>query len=112
MKNVLISNFGTVVLCCACFGCAALQEVSVEQDSSVVQRPLCGGYSEWRNPSEDELAVFKTATAGTEYHSLTPTSVASQVVAGTNFRFLCGEKTLVVFRPLPGRGAPVVTAVE
>lgn len=47
--------------------------------------------------------------------SYTPESVATQVVAGTNYRFICTAKTatpgpetyeaeIIVFQPLPGQG--------
>jgi len=69
--------------------------------------PAAGGWTEKNEtPSEDDAAVFAQAVAGTEYADYEPVSLlGTQVVAGTNFRFLCktpdgAEKIVTVFRDL------------
>lgn len=82
---------------------------------------LCGGFSEQRPLVAEDSAVFATATKDYAYLNLKPLSVATQVVAGTNFMFLCtmqafggGEESVQVkvFRPLPGRGDPQLISVD
>ena len=54
--------------------------------------------------------------------SYTPESVATQVVAGTNYRFICTAKTatpgpetyeaeIIVFQPLPGQGEAKIAKI-
>lgn len=54
---------------------------------------LCGGFSfdaAYGNVTADEKAIFEKATAGMEGAALEPLSViGTQVVAGTNYAFLC-----------------------
>lgn len=82
---------------------------------------LCGGFSEQRPLAAEDSAVFATATKDYAYLNLKPLSVATQVVAGTNFMFSCtmqafggGEESVQVkvFRPLPGRGDPQLISVD
>lgn len=49
---------------------------------------VCGGYTEQREPNDEELRLFEEVT-GTGEMIITPLSVATQVVAGTNYKFLC-----------------------
>lgn len=79
---------------------------------------LCGGYTEQREPTEEEMAMFAEATDNNP--DLTPLSVSTQVVAGTNYKFWCRCKTeddcghcwVTIFKPLPGQGNPKVTSTE
>lgn len=75
---------------------------------------LVGAYSEWISPvPADALAVFSVATKDTEFAALAPARVSSQVVAGTNYKFDCGEKIITIFEPLPcNGGAPKISGVE
>ena len=76
-------------------------------------QPATGGYTEDRKPDSDDLAVFETVIAGEEDVKYEPLFVATQVVAGTNYRFTVtatpdaqGEKPytayVYVFEPLSG----------
>jgi hypothetical protein len=65
--------------------------------------------------------VFATATKDYAYLQLKPLSVSTQVVAGTNYLFVCTmsgfnrpptETMVKIFRPLPGRGEPELVVVE
>ena len=82
---------------------------------------LMGGFSEQRPLAAEDSAVFAEATADYGYLGLKPLSVSTQVVAGTNFLFVCEMKAfggpavqanVKVFRPLPGKGAPEMISVE
>jgi len=83
---------------------------------------VAGGYSNWNftiSPEAD--AIFKAAVnlVGVKY---TPIAFATQVVAGTNYAFLCKAAVVVpnapqravklyIFKPLPGQGEPHVTQI-
>ena len=82
---------------------------------------LMGGYTEQRPLTAEDSAVFAAATKDYAYLKLAPLSVATQVVAGTNFLFVCTtsgfnrpptETMVKIFRPLPGRGEPELIVME
>lgn len=82
---------------------------------------LMGGFSEQRPLTAEDSAVFAAATKDYAYLKLAPLSVATQVVAGTNFLFVCTtsgfnrpptETMVKIFRPLPGRGEPELIVME
>lgn len=82
---------------------------------------LMGGYSDQRPLTAEDSAVFAAATKDYAYLKLRPLSVATQVVAGTNFLFVCEtsgfnrpptETMVKIFRPLPGRGEPELIVME
>ena len=82
---------------------------------------LMGGFSEQRPLTAEDSAVFDAATKDYGYLQLKPLSVSTQVVAGTNYLFLCTmsgfnrpptETMVKIFRPLPGRGEPELIVVE
>lgn len=72
------------------------------------QETLCGGYTRQHGLSEEDLALFRKVMGETPF---TPLSVATQVVAGLNYRFLCtGNCTITIFQPL--QGEPVVSKIQ
>ena len=82
---------------------------------------LVGGYSEQRPLIAEDSAVFAEATKDYAYLGLKPLSVATQVVAGTNYLFVCEMKAfggpatqtnVKIFKPLPGQGAAELIVVE
>lgn len=84
---------------------------------------MTGGYTNQRPLSEEEKELFKTATAKLLGVKYTPESVAVQIVAGTNYRFICTAQTVTreprtykaevtVFKPLPGQGEAHVTDIK
>ena len=92
---------------------------------------LCGGYTPMRKVSDEEFAMLKAATDDDGMIIYTPLEVATQVVAGTNYKFWCiwddlgydhkeneqpakayGYCWVTVFKPLPGQGDPSVTSIE
>lgn len=78
--------------------------------------PVCGGFSDVRDVSAEDIALFNETYEGTEV--LVPVRVSTQVVAGLNYRFFCkgtdGRDVLVrIFKPLPCTGnKPQVTYVS
>lgn len=78
---------------------------------------LLGGYSERRELSEQDQAVFSAIAQRYAYLGLQAVGVRSQVVKGTNYLFYCtapnaSAETLVkVFCPLPGQGDPELVEV-
>lgn len=82
--------------------------------------PITGGYTEDREVTADDLSVFEEATAELDGVSYEPTLVATQVVAGTNYRFTATATPITpdaesyavyvyVFVPLDG--APELTEI-
>ena len=83
---------------------------------------LCGGYTGQRPLEASDRELFRRATTGMTGVSYTPESVATQVVAGTNYRFICTAKTttpgletyeaeIIVFQPLPGQGEEKIAKI-
>lgn len=83
-------------------------------------RHLCGAYTGQRAVTAEEMELFEsvigTIDTITEY---TPVSVATQVVAGLNYKFLCryddrngstGDCYVVIYQPL--QGDPELTGIE
>ena len=82
---------------------------------------LMGGFSEQRPLAKEDSAVFAAATKDYAYLGLKPLSVSTQIVAGTNYLFVCEMKAfggpavqtnVKIFKPLPGRGEPEMIVVE
>ncbi len=74
---------------------------------------LAGGYTEQRPLTEEDTALFESVMAGASAdRSYEPVSVATQVVAGKNYRFAVKvtengetkEVFITIFQPLPGKG--------
>lgn len=70
--------------------------------------PECGGYSEQRKPTKEEIAMFRKAFGdGPEF---CPLSVSVQVVAGFNYRFWCSVSSkgrdehcwVNIYKPIDG----------
>lgn len=54
---------------------------------------VVGGYSKQRKPTHEEEELFKRATASLQGVEYKPINVATQIVAGTNYRFLCKARS-------------------
>ena len=84
-------------------------EAFVSGESLAKGAMLMGGYTEQREPTEEEIELFRHVT-GTGDMVFTPLSVATQVVAGINYRFYCryqeagnsGHMWVVIYKPLEG----------
>ena len=73
------------------------------QSNQIIKKwddPIPGGYTADRAVTADDLIVFNEAMAGLVGVNYEPTLVATQVVAGTNYRFTA-KATPVVLNPVP-----------
>lgn len=89
--------------------------ISDEAAEDTRLRFMTGAYADFREVSADDMEIFNSAYTGSL--TLHPQSVSTQVVAGTNYRFICtddsdAEVMLTVFKPLPGRGEPAISGIE
>ena len=74
-----------------------------------------GSYDKATRVTAEEVAIFNKTVASDL--SLTPKKVSRQVVAGTNYEFICKDAdgkthTVVIFQPLPRQGDPRVTSID
>ena len=58
------------------------------------QETLVGGYSKTRKLTSDEKELFHQVTTSLQGAEYEPENVATQIVAGTNYRFLCKARLL------------------
>lgn len=101
-------------------------DIKMETFESIARKdeqPLCGGYTDERDPSDEEYRLFREVTDSMEGMTFTPLTVRTQVVAGINYKFYCrfcdgseeyspGHCWLTIYKPLPGQGEPKVTSLE
>ena len=71
-------------------------------------KQMAGGYTQQRNLTKQDKQLFKNTYKGKD--KLTPISVATQVVNGTNYKFICKDKhgkkvTVVIYQSLPYQGS-------
>ena len=77
---------------------------------------MVGAYTEGRIPTKDEIELFKDTYKGDI--ELTPITVSTQVVAGTNYKFVCKDKSgspyqVIIYQKLPAYGGEAeVTSIE
>ena len=60
---------------------------------------MLGGWSSFGTVSEEDINVFEDALRGLTGCSYTPLLVATQVVAGKNYCFLCKGEVVIPDRP-------------
>ena len=80
-------------------------------------KAVTGAYSKAVKLSEEEKAIFSEVVAPYVDPELKAEEVSRQIVAGTNYCFVCkdpdGRKVnVVVYAPLPGAGEPLITSVN
>lgn len=111
MKRFII-GLAIVVMCFALSSCAYK---ATNANSAGTNKYLCGAYSDCRSLTEQDVQLFESVYS---YDlKLKPQSVATQVVAGTNYKFVCTDALandilVYVFKPLPNRDKPRVTGIE
>lgn len=82
---------------------------------------LCGGWSQYRELTDEDKAVFNEALEGFVGVDYQPKAVSTQVVAGMNYRFKCDatlpgpipmqwEAIVEIFSPLEGK--PHITGIQ
>ena len=118
MKNAAILAVAVLGLAVALPSCGNNKSLI---DNELQEKHLCGGYTEQREPSEDEMTLFRQATAGIDT-TFTPLSVATQVVAGLNYKFWCrfedsvhglsGHCWTVIYKDLQGNATLTGITVE
>lgn len=103
--------------------CQQVRQIFSKSDEPI---GVVGGYSEPHNLTDEELAIFQQATSNLQGVEYKPMNVATQIVAGVNYRFLCkarrvgenGKKgkryyaTIVVHKLLAGRGDLKILSIE
>lgn len=95
-----------------------------EEEDEDIQ--LVGGYTEQREPTEEEMELFKKVVEQDGTIIYTPLSVATQVVAGLNYRFYCrfqdltegvaedkssGHSFVYIYKPLQGDASVTKTEI-
>lgn len=78
---------------------------------------IVGGFTEYREITEEEMAIFKKAIGESDME-FTPQKVATQVVNGINYKFFCDCKDgynlqrceVTIYKPI--NGEPTVTKME
>ena len=82
-----------------------------------------GGYSPFEDLEKEDREVFDAAFKGFVGVQYTPLKVSKQIVAGTNYIFICDampqtkdpemfHALVKIFAPLPGHGDPVITEIH
>lgn len=87
----------------------------------MLMKNLDGGFTEFREITEEEKQMFDKVMESIVGMVQIPLAVATQVVAGVNYTFLCNAKLLVphatpqndlvtIYKPL--QGEPMVTSIR
>jgi hypothetical protein len=120
MKRI-IAIIASILSIATLSSCEQLKSLCHKEQETVV-----GGYSKTRKLSDQEKELFHQTTAtlqGVEYE---PENVATQIVAGTNYRFLCKARLLdekskkgkryyaviVIHKPLSPEEPPRILSIE
>ena len=88
---------------------------TMKTETTLQERPV-GAYTDGRSVSKEDQLLFKNTYKGDV--KLTPLSVSTQVVAGTNYKFICRDSNgkkyqVVIYQKLPCYGGEAeVTSVE
>ncbi|WP_075342632.1 hypothetical protein [Tenacibaculum agarivorans] len=93
----------------------------MSNQTATKENTLVGGWTAYRPLTAEDKAVFEEALNGFVGVIYTPEQVATQVVAGTNYRFKCSasvppsdvvwEAIVEIFQPLPGQGKPHIVSI-
>lgn len=89
---------------------ASCSSANVQKQQEDNQEAICGGFSEVRDVTEEDLAVFLEAT-GNGNPVFVPVQVSTQVVAGLNYKFICKKVDEIdpamyeikIFKPLQAK---------
>lgn len=118
IRWMIAASAALLLTACGWFG----GKTEKTEEKPTDEEMLTGGYTRQRALTAEDTALFEAATHGLTGVSYTPESVATQIVAGTNYRFICTAVTataepktykaaVTIFQPLPGRGEPEVTEI-
>ena len=114
-KAIVIFTLALFTIGCACNNEqdkkkeSAPNKITVSQDDSKTK--LVGAFADQKKLTEDDKLIFQEAFKDFKTtNKYTPITVAKQVVAGTNYMFICdvtskdGDKfkeEVLIFKPLP-----------
>ncbi len=123
LKKLLVMMAALVCVAAMAACSSAGASSSAAPASSDASAQIVGGYSEDRDVTDDDMAIFDQAMAGEVGVTYEPEKVATQVVAGTNYRFYCKSTTVTsapeegyayvyIFVPLESDEVPSVTSIE
>ena len=87
---------------CTCKNCIEINKRNQHE------KQIVGGYTQQRNLTKQDKQLFKNTYKGKD--KLTPISVSTQVVNGTNYKFICKDKhgkkvTVIIYQSLPHMGS-------
>lgn len=87
---------------CTCKNCIEINKRNLHD------KQIVGGYTQQRNLTKQDKQLFKNTYKGKD--KLTPISVSTQVVNGTNYKFICKDKhgkkvTVIIYQSLPHMGS-------
>ena len=93
------------------------QAETVEATDSDPSGQIVGGFTEYRDITEEELAMFNHVIGKGE-DEIIPQKVATQVVNGINYKFFCDSKDgynltrceVTIYKPI--NGEPTLTKIE
>ena len=98
------------LLACLAISCSSVSRTG-EESGVGKNDQICGAYTDQREPSEEEIGIFRRVT-GEGDMTFTPLSVSTQVVAGINYKFWCryedkalgksGHCWVVIYKDLQG----------
>lgn len=82
-----------------------------------------GGYTPFQDLEKEDQDVFDAAFKGLDGVAYKPLKVSKQIVAGTNYIFMCEAEPVIkepakhyalvkIFAPLPGQGEPQITDIH
>jgi hypothetical protein len=110
MKRYLLA-----VISIACLFATSCTNKNIKANNDSENQYIVGAYADYRSLDDEDRQLF--ASTYTHKSKLTPQSVATQVVAGTNYKFICTDDSenvvkVVIFKPLPDQGEPKVLSIE
>lgn len=127
MKKIVIIAFAAAAFAaCGVHGsktAAGAGETGTAQTKNEETTMMYGGYTAQRPLGDRDKELFRNVTEKLEGVKYTPESVATQVVAGMNYRFVCTAETVArnpetfraevtVYQPLPGQGEARITGIR
>ena len=125
MMKRFVTKAAILLFAAAAISAAASSSCSVNNKARVKSEkkaPMCGAYTDPRDPSAEEIALLLHNVADKSGLVLTPLSVATQVVAGVNYKFRCSfedsvRKTsgccqAVIYKDLSGKATLSGVTIE
>ena len=127
LKSIVSLALFSALLLAACGGgtssSAPSSAPAPESEATGSSQQLVGAYTEDRDVTDEDLAVFDAALEGLTGVEYVPEKVATQVVAGTNYRFYAKATTVTpdaeesyayvyIFMPLGEDAVPELTEIE